>query len=138
MAENTIKTTKTVINEITEITGSDPVTILTADEDNDQRVSGIFVASDDTSAQDLTLYLEDASATLFPIGVVEIPAGSGTDGTNPIVDLMEAFDEFFKELDNADNRFFNILANCSLKAVMDAVTADKTFTIAVVGSKYDS
>jgi hypothetical protein len=69
---------------------------------------------------------------------VEIPAGSGTDGTNPIVDLMEAFDEFFKELDNADNRFFNILANCSLKAVMDAVTADKTFTIAVVGSKYDS
>lgn len=53
------------------------------------RVNSISAVSDDTADINLILYYNDGSSD-FKLGRITIPAGSGTDGTNPPISILNA------------------------------------------------
>jgi len=54
---------------------------------NDRRVYGIGILSSDNAAQAIKIYLANGSNT-YQVGTVNIPAGSGTNGTATAVDIF--------------------------------------------------
>ncbi len=55
------------------------------------RINNIAVTSSDTADKDLLVYFNDGTDD-FLIGRVTIPLGSGTDGTNPAISLLNNTD----------------------------------------------
>lgn len=120
-------------SQLSAIVNTDPKTIYTANATKDRRVSQILVTTNDTAAQDATLSLSDGTTSVV-LGVKEIPIASGTNGTDAAVDLVQEFATVFSQVDNAGNKSLDIPMGYSLVLTMGAVTADKTFYVAVVGA----
>lgn len=134
-----LKLTNTVVNKVTNIvTGNQITDIIDADNTYDQRVYGIAVQCDDTSAQDLTLYLHDG-ANSRQLCIVQIPINSGN--TNAIAALSVTGSSMaaaiFKQKDNAGVSFFNLQKGYKLQAKIGAITSGKSFNVLVNAEKYD-
>jgi len=134
-----LKLTNTVVNRITNIVTADTITdIIPVDADNDQRIYGIAVQCDDTSAQDLTLYLHDGTNSR-KLCMVQVPINSGN--TNAIAALSVSGSTnaaaIFKLKDNAGVTFFNLMKGYKLQVKIGAITAQKSFNVLVIGEKYD-
>lgn len=120
-------------SQIAEITGTDETTILTADENNDRIVSDIFVSSDDSSAQDLTLKIYDGTTKVL-LGIAEIPIQAGTVKGTAIASLKTLFPEIFSIEDGSENKTLEIPKDWSLIAQMGGVTSGKKIHIVVKGA----
>lgn len=55
------------------------------------RIDRISITSDDTAAIVLKVFYYDTSSD-FQIATINVPAGSGTDGTNPPISMLNATD----------------------------------------------
>lgn len=130
---NELKFYTELAHEIAEITGTDPETIYTADDDNDRSVSDILVTTDDDTDQTLTLKKSDGTTTVV-LGVCTITGESGTDGTNPAASLKALLPELFNIVDGNGNYSMEIMKGWSLIAEMGAVSVSKTFQIITEGA----
>jgi hypothetical protein len=75
--------------QFTNSTSTSTPTQLLAAKTNGVKLEAILVASTDTSARDLNLYL-NVSSTNYLIATVSIPAGAGTTNNIPAVNLLSA------------------------------------------------
>ena len=106
-------------------------TVMTAGE-NGAKVAFVAVTSDDTSDKTLAVYVNDG-VTDGHIGDVVIPDGSGTNGTDKAVSLLNATDLPFLPADLT----IPLKAGDVLKiAAKAAVTADKTIYVTAFYGDY--
>lgn len=75
--------------EIDNADGTALQSLFTAGATNGALIDNIAVTTDDTSDVTIVVTVYDGSAD-FTVGEVVIPAGSGTDGSNPAVNLLDA------------------------------------------------
>jgi hypothetical protein len=99
---------------------------------NGTKVTRIAVHSDDTAASNLKLLIYDG-ATAFPVGVVRVAIGSGSDGAIPAVNLLNA--TMLPWLD-ADGELFLPSGYKLQVGPLVAVTAAKTVSIVCFGIDY--
>lgn len=99
------------------------------------RLKSLVVSSDDTSSRTLQL-VKTVSSVDYLMGEIDIPAGSGTDGTNPPVDVFAGArvkglqtDGISKWIDVANGTTFSVQAKV-------AVTAAKTIYVAGEGGDF--
>lgn len=141
MSENIVKTTKTVINQITQISDSyTPNTktdIITADADYDQRIGGISVSTSNASDMTLDVWFYDGTTT-SQIARITIPDGSGTNGTDLSVNLLTYINKMFPEIDGNCNQFANIKKTAKIQISLTAAPgAGKYLWVNLQGAKYD-
>jgi hypothetical protein len=117
------------------LTDSTLTTIYAANATYDTRITGINVTSDDTSAQNCTLYINDGT-TDCPVGFVAVGIGAGTTSVAP-VGLMASIPTVFRELDSNGVSILNLPIGNSLKLKMAAVTGGKKFYVLVKAELYD-
>lgn len=89
----------------------------------------LAAVSTDSVACNVSLYMVDTAATSFQIGCIEVAAGSGTDGTNPSIDLLNSTDLPFLSDNTFSKPVLNIPASWSLEAEVDTLTATRAVTI---------
>lgn len=92
--------------------------------------------STDSIASVASLYLYDTSAVSFQIGAVAIPGYSGTDGTNPAVNLMDSAAIPFLSKNTFGKDIINIPAFWSLRASVSPLTATKIITVTAGARDY--
>lgn len=92
--------------------------------------------STDSAASIVSLYLVDTASVSFQIGAVALPAGSGTDGTNPAVDLLNATDMPFLNKNAFTKPVLNIPAGWSLEAEVATLSATKIITVTAGARDY--
>jgi hypothetical protein len=113
-----IKNAALIIEPADTTTAQDLVTAGT----NGARVNFISAVTDDTSDVDLIINYNDG-ATDHPIVLVTVPAGSGTDGTNAAVSILNATDMPFL---GEDLSYYLEAGDKITVAASATVTADKT------------
>ncbi len=118
---------------------STPTQILAA-QTNGAKIETILVASSDTSAHDINLYLNVSSTNYF-IGTVNIPITAGTVDTIPAVNLLSALSSSASLLplpkDANGNPYLYLDSATSLTAAPAvALTSGKLWNIAVIGGAY--
>lgn len=112
--------------------GSTAATIFTAGSD-DSSVKSILVASTDTSARVLQLFVRRSSVD-YLIGCVTIPIGAGTDGLNPAVDLLSTAMLTGLPIDEQGKPYLPLKSGDTLKAGTTAtITSAKHIYINVFG-----
>ena len=110
-------------------------TLLTAGA-NGTVVRGIFGTTNDTSANNVAVSINDGSTT-FLLGTVRLATLSGTDGAVNGVDLLNTTAMPGLELDGAGNAVLYLKAGYTLKvAPLVAVTAAKTLTLFAMGRDF--
>lgn len=98
-------------------------------------VTNLSATTTDTSAVIAVLKVNDGSTDIV-IGEVSVPAGSGTDGSSPTVNLLSA--TALPGVLQADGSLA-LGANAILSvAAKSAVTAAKTFDVMAVGGSYSA
>jgi len=96
-------------------------------------VTNLNATSTDTASKIVVLKINDGSTSIV-VGEVTVPAGSGTNGTAPAVNLLD--DVAMPGLLQADGSLI-LGAGCTLTlGVKAAVTAAKTIDINVQGGQY--
>jgi hypothetical protein len=101
------------------------------------KVRAISICSDDTTNRDALIYLSK-SGTNYVVGNVDVPLGSGTNGTVNGVNGLNTTNLPWTTKDNNYNPYIELEAGESLKASMlTAVTAAKTVTIVVLSEEYE-
>jgi hypothetical protein len=96
---------------------------------NGSKIETINIASDDSAAKTLNLYISDGT-TNYQLSQFNIPATSGFTTTNPSVGLMTQTQMPTLNYDSNGNRYIYLKANWLLKAnVTAAMTAAKTMHI---------
>jgi len=113
-----IKNAALIIEPADTTTAQDLVTAGT----NGTRINFISAATDDTSDVDLIINYNDG-VTDHPIALVTVPAGSGTDGTNAAVSVLNATDMPFL---GEDLSYYLEAGDKITVAASAAVTTDKT------------
>jgi hypothetical protein len=113
-----IKNAALIIEPADTTTAQDLVTAGT----NGARINFISAVTDDTSDVDLIINYNDG-ATDHPIALVTVPAGSGTDGTNAAVSVLNAADMPFL---GEDLSYYLEAGDKITVAASATVTADKT------------
>ncbi len=92
-------------------------------------VTSLSIVSDDTAALNAALYLNDGT-TDYQVGLIPVPAGSGTDGTNPAINGLSAAVLPFLSSDSASNPVLKIKSTWKLRAALSvAATTGKTVTV---------
>lgn len=115
--------------------GTSVKTLYTAPTDG-AKVRAIVICSDDTSARDVLLYLSK-SGTNYVVGHLDVPLGSGTNGTANAINGLNTTNLAWPTKDNNYNQYIELEGGESLKASMlVAVTAAKTVTIVVLTEDY--
>jgi len=110
-------------------------TILTAGSGG-SRVESMSIVTDEAGANDVMLYVHDGSLD-HPVGHIDVPALSGTDGTVNAVSGLNSTNLSWLLIDAGGNRFINIPSGHSLKAGMRVtVTATETVNMVVFASNY--
>jgi hypothetical protein len=89
---------------------------------NGARINFISAVTDDTTAVDLVVNYNDGSND-YPIALVNIPIGSGTNGTDPPVSVLNATDMPFL---GEDLSYYLEAGDKITVAASATVTADKT------------
>ena len=106
--------------------------VLTAGADG-TRIDHMFISSDDTSAQDVTLYLNDGTNNIW-LGTVNVPAGSGSGVVNmTAVNLMDNTKLAMLDL---DSKLYMKAADKIMANVNVAVTAGKIIYVVAIGGDY--
>lgn len=99
---------------------------------NDAIIKGILVASDDTAAVNLRVFV-DIGGTAYQIGTVNIPIASGTNGTANAVDALNSTAMPGLPVDRNGKRVLPLAAGCILKvAALATVTSAKTVTVSAL------
>jgi hypothetical protein len=101
---------------------------------NGTRIESISIATDEAGANDLMLFIDDTS-TDHPVGHIDIPANSGTDGSTEAVSGFVNLSWLLVDVNG--NKYINIPAGFRLKAKMRVtVTATETVNVVVFASDY--
>lgn len=118
--------------ELDNADGTSLVTLMTAGDDG-SLLEGMSACSDDTSAVELDLYLNDGASDFY-LGSASIPAGAGTDGgTTPAVNVWNQTD--FPWIQDEMTR--RLGSGSLIKvAAHTAITAAKVVHIAAWGGDY--
>lgn len=127
-------TPKLGLVQIVNADASNQKTILTAGSSG-AKIVGVNAVSDDTSARVLTLSVL-RSAVSYPISVVSVAAGSGTDGSAPATDLLK---ESLLPLpvDNDGQRYLLLEAGDVLQVKSGStVTSAKAVTVAAIAADF--
>lgn len=129
---------QTIINPSVQILPADTTalkTIATAGA-NGTRIDRLWVASTDTAARDLQLYVT-ISAVDYLIATISIPANSGFTNAVPNVGVFEATNFASCALDTNGNKILFLASGSVLKAkVLTTVTAAKAISIFGHGGNY--
>ncbi len=100
---------------------------------DDSIVKSIVITSDDTSARNVQIIMDDGT-TEHVLDTLPIPIASGTNGTDPAVDGLAAT---WLPLDSIEKKILPLAAGCTLKArMLVAVTAAKTVAVSAVLEDY--
>ena len=103
---------------------------------NDSYIECITACSDDTSTRYVTLALDDG-ASQHIIGTTAVVAGSGTDGTNPAIDLLNYATAPGLPLNANGKRYIKLATGWSLKVkVITTMTAAKTMYVTMMGEDF--
>lgn len=103
---------------------------------DDSDVDSITVTSSDTVARILSLYVTRGGVD-YILGTVTIGAGTGTDGFNFNIDLLNPINFQGLPLNNVGKPYLRLKSGDTLKvAVTTAVTAAKTIYIMAFGQDY--
>lgn len=106
---------------------------------SDRRVYGIGILSSDNAAQAIKIYLTNGSNS-YQVSTVNIPAGSGTNGTTAAVDVFSSTmveSTFQKTRDANGLSYFNLPTNWKIQ--MDFGTTlgvGETITTHIFGETY--
>jgi hypothetical protein len=105
---------------------------------NDAIVKGLACVSDDTAAKNIRIGIDVSGAgTVFQIATVNIPIASGTNGTAPAIDLLNAAALPFLPVDRNGKRILPLKAGDILKvAALATLTTAKTITVTALGEEY--
>lgn len=102
----------------------------------DSDVKAIVVATNDTAAVNLLLYITRGGVD-YLLGTVNIPIASGSNGTVVSVDLLNAISNPGLPLDNVGKRYLPLKTGDTLKvACLATMTAAKTTYISIFGQDY--
>jgi hypothetical protein len=111
-------------------------TIYTASA-NDSVVKAINVASTDSAARVMTLWLSDlANGNDTFLGAINIPVNSGVSGTVAAIDLLGGTLLPSLPYDANGKRVLPLKSGWHLKASVPAVTAGRTITVEVIAEDY--
>jgi hypothetical protein len=103
---------------------------------DDSDVKAIIVASNDTAAINLALYVT-RGGTDYLLGVVNVPVSSGTTGALPSIDLLNSVLLPGLPIDNVGKSYLPLKNGDTLKAaVLVTMTAAKSCYISVFGQDY--
>jgi hypothetical protein len=103
---------------------------------NGTKIESINVASDDTAAKNLILYLSDGT-TDYLLTWVNIPATSGFTTSNPSVAVLQNTQLPSTDYDSNGNKVFFLKSGWIIKvAVSAAVTTAKTIHITASGADF--
>ena len=108
---------------------------------SDRRVYGIGVLSSDNAAQTVKIYITSATTSIpYQVCSVNIPAGSGTNGTANAVDVFadKMGESVFQKTREANgSAYFNIPANWKLQMDFSgSLTSPETIITHVFGETY--
>lgn len=121
--------------QFTHSTSTSSPTQLLAAQTNGCKLEAILVASTDTSAHDLNLYLT-VSATNYLIGTISIPATAGTVDSIPQVNLLDS-SQLILPKDANGNPYLYLDPNTSLYAAPAAtLTTSDVWNIVCMGGAY--
>lgn len=132
--------TKAASNTYTQFQNADTTTakaIYTAAAD-DAKITGIYIQNSSASAYDVTIYSKvSGGATLFPIGVINIPASSGATNAVSNVNIMLNSNFSFLPIDPNLNKYWNVkgLNEIHMK-VNTTLTAGHILTVGVIAEDY--
>lgn len=99
---------------------------------NGTKLNALTATSDDTSARIVQVSLL-RSAVNYILGSVSIPAGSGTDGSTPAVDLLNAVAMPGLPVDNDGQKYLFLKDASDSIQVKTTTTVTSAKTVAVVG-----
>jgi hypothetical protein len=85
--------------------------------------------STDTAACNVSIFMVDTASTSYQIGCIAVPAGSGTDGTNPAIDLLNTTDMPQLAKNTFSKPIINLPASWSLEAEVDTLSATREVTV---------
>jgi hypothetical protein len=129
--------TKTVVAvPVVEITDTTLTTIYAANAVNDSRITGVNISTDDTSAQNATLYISDGTKD-YTAGTVPVTIGAGVTVSVPAIGMIASLPAVFREKDSNGVTILNLPKGSSLKLKMAAVTGGKKFYVLVKAELYD-
>lgn len=120
------------------ITSADTTTLKTlfTAGSNDSDVKAINVATDDTAAVNLKLYVT-RGGTDYLLGTINVPIASGSNGTAVSVDVINDTSLPGLPLDSAGKRFIPLKTGDVLKVgALVTMTAGKTTTVSAFGQDY--
>ena len=108
---------------------------------SDRRLYGIALLSSDNAVQTIKIYLTSATTSVvYQISSVSIPAGSGTNGTTPAVDVFASTmgeSIFQKTRDPNGLAYFNVPANWKIQMDFNTTLGlAETITTHVFGEIY--
>jgi hypothetical protein len=103
---------------------------------NDSDVKAINVATDDTSAVNLKLYVT-RGGTDYLLGTINVPIASGSNGTVVSVDVINDTSLPSLPIDSAGKRFIPLKTGDVIKVgCLATMTAAKTTTVSAFGQDY--
>ena len=129
---------QTVKNYVAQILPADTTTkkTLVTGFTNGTKIESITVASTDTAARDLLLYLT-VSAVDYLLGTVAIPINSGNTNAIPAVDILRHAQWPGISYDSNGNKIFYVASGSVLKVAAGAtVTAAKEIDVVASGGDF--
>jgi hypothetical protein len=126
--------------QFTNSTSTSTPTQLLAAQTNGVKLEAILVASTDTSARDINLYL-NVSSTNYLIATVSIPANAGNSDSVPAVNLLSALTGASPLLpiprDSNGNPYMYLDSNTALYAApATTITSGKVWNIVPIGESF--
>jgi len=108
---------------------------------SDRRMYGLAVLSSSNSAEAVTIYITSATNSLvYQLSTVNVPAGSGTNGSAPAVDVFadKMGEAVFQKTRDANGlAYFNVPANWKLQMSFSvALTSPQTIITHIFGETY--
>lgn len=129
------QTIKNYVAQIQNSDASNKITIVTG-ATNGTKIESINVASTDTSARDIALYLT-VSAVDYLLTTISIPANSGNTNALPAIDLLASSQFPSLSLDNNTNSYIYIASGAVLKAASTTtLTTAKVIQFVAQGGDY--
>jgi hypothetical protein len=114
---------------------SDQKTVLTAGAAG-AKVTSVFALSDDSSPRVITLSVL-RSGVNYPIAVVSVPGPSGTNGTAPAVDILDATLLPVLPVDNDGQRYILLEPGDELQVNSGStVTTSKFVSVVAIGADF--
>ncbi len=117
-------------------TDTNGVAIYTAGA-NGSRVYGLFLATTDTVADNIFLYIKVGTSIILPIGQINVPAGAGNIANTACVDGISSVNCPGLPFDGTGKPYIELAANAVLKiSANGAISTGKTLFASTIGSDY--